>query len=243
MDRRGFVSLLAASGLTSLALGPSRVLAGACATPSFTAGYLGAEAARIRRGGALLVGLTQGFGGGDSNADPLSGAYTLEREGASIPLRSERTAPGLLRLVPTRFVPGTYTARGPAGTREVTLEDGIAPTLAPAVLEKVELVRSPGSSQPYFPATWGLVATLRAPLPVNVLGVLVALEAAGSPYRLFASATAGERSVRLYSSPGRCTRDVPDAAPPSATDIVRIAVLDARGVVSARSNHVTIREA
>lgn len=245
MHRRAFVSLLGSTGLASLAAGslPARVLAGACAGPSFSPGYLGGAEVPVKRGGAILVSLTMGFGGDGRSSDPLAGAYTLRSGSTSIPLHVERTAPGLLRLVPARFTAGQYTVQGPAGERAVTLVDAPAATVAPAFLERVSLVRSPGTQQPYSPATWSLRARLREGLPANVAGLLVALETPNAPYTLFAPwSAAGERDVPLYHSPGRCGADVPGVSPPSVGNVIRVTVIDAGGAVSVRSNHVEIRE-
>lgn len=244
MNRRSFVSLAALSGVTALGaplISPRRAQAGACMTPGFMPRYLSASGVTIGPGGGILLGL-EPSGGRDPSADPFAGAYTLTQGETALDLRHVNVAPGLVLLVPPRFVAGAYTVRGPAGELAVRVSDRATPPPSPCAVERIDVSRDPGSQEPYFPPTWGLMAHLRAPIASGIVGVLVAPEATPSPYMLFARAEAGSRSAQLYRSPGRCSPSVPNENPPSPGSVVRLALVSAAGTISVRSNHVSVRE-
>lgn len=244
MRRRAFFTLAAASGVSALAaplLRPRVAHAGACAPAAFAATYLTPAGITIGAGGAILLGVRMQFGGDGERTDPLrQGSYTLVRDEATLPLRAEHLAPGLTRLLPPRGASGPYVVRGPAGDLAVNVVASAARAPRACFLRGARVERFPGSSQPYSPETWGVTAELRDAIPRDVIGALVAPEASGAPYGLFTAATAGERSLALYHSPGRCAADVPGASPPGADQTIRLALVGANGAVSVRSNHVTI---
>lgn len=244
MNRRSFVSLAAVSGLCALAaplISARRAQAGACMTPGFVPRYLSASGVSIGPGGGVLLGLTPS-GGGDPSADPFAGAYTLVSGATIFALRRVNVAPGLVLLVPPRFVAGAYTVRGPAGELAVRLSEQVSALPAPCFVERVYVTRNPGSQEPYSPATWGITARLREGLPAGIIGVLVAPEVTPSPYGLFAVASVGAREVGLFNSPGRCQASIPEQNPPAPGTNVRLALVGSAGTISARSNHVAVRE-
>lgn len=231
------VGTMSAGALSALL--PASVSAGACATPGFGPVYRTPAGTTIGPGGAILLGVDMSFGGGV--AEPFGGAYTLTVGGTPMRLHAAPLAPGLVRLVPHRFVAGAGVVSGPAGELAVTVvETNVAPP-APCRLARVDMVRYPGSQEPYYPETWGLEARLRSALPASVVGVVVAPAAVGSAYGLFA-VRSGDALQRLYHSPGRCQAEVPESNPPPVGARIRLACVGTNGAVSARSNDVEIRE-
>jgi hypothetical protein len=221
------------------AFSPASARAGACAPPGFEPLYRTAAGATLGPGGAILLGAQLNFGGGME--DPFRGPYTLTVDGARVGLHAAPLAPGLVRLIPSRFVAGAGVVRGPAGELAVTLVEVAATPPAPCQVASVRVHRNEGSQQPYSPPTWGLEARLRRPLPADVVGVVVAPASAGSAYGLFA--VRGEGGVQsLYHSPGRCQIDMPGANPQAVGTRVRLACVGANGAVSVRSNDVAIRD-
>jgi len=221
------------------ALLPRSARAGACATPGFAPVYRTPAGTTIGPGGAIVLGLDMSFGGG--MAEPFGGQYTLTVAGTPMRLHAAPLAPGLVRLVPHRFVAGAGVVSGPAGELAVTVVDTAVPLPAPCRVTRVDMVRHAGSQQPYYPETWGLQARLRSALPASVVGVVVAPAAEGSAYGLFA-VRSGDALQPLYHSPGRCQADAPGVNPPPVGSRIRLACVGANGAVSARSNDVEIRE-
>ncbi|MCA9535525.1 MAG: hypothetical protein KC593_17650 [Myxococcales bacterium] len=241
MRRREFLSWsMVGAGAGALGLvTPGRVLAGACAPPSFAPVYRTPPGTSIGPGGAIVVGADLQFGGGE--ADPFADTYTLSVAGVRVRLRIERWAPGVLRLIPLSPVTGAGVVRGGAGELAVSLVSTPAVAPAPCHVTRARIQRYEGSSEPYSPPTWSLQAHLRAALPQSVLGVAVAPAAAGSAYGAF-EPRSGDRVQRLYQSPGRCQMDVPGANPPAPGQRIRVACLGVNGAVSVRSNDVEVRD-
>lgn len=231
------VGTLSAGALSTLL--PSAASAGACATAGFGPVYRTPAGTTIGPGGAILLGVDMSFGGGV--AEPFGGAYTLTVAGTPMRLHAAPLAPGLVRLVPHRFVAGAGVVSGPAGELAVTVVETPVALPAPCRVARTNVVHHPGSQQPYYPTTWGLEARLRTALPAGVVGVVVAPAAVGSAYGLFAVRSA-DALQPLYHSPGRCQADVPGANPPAAGSRIRLACVGANGAVSARSNDVEIRD-
>lgn len=231
------VGTVGASALSALL--PASASAGACAMPGFAPVYRTPAGTTIGPGGAIVLGLDMSFGGG--REEPFGGPYTLTVGGTPMRLHAAQLAPGLVRLVPHRFVAGAGVVSGPAGELAVTVVETTVAPPAPCRVARVDMIRYPGSQQPYYPETWGLQARLRATLPESVAGVVVAPAAAGSAYGLFAVRVADPLQP-LYHSPGRCQADAPGVNPPPVGSRIRLACVGVNGAVSARSNDVEIRE-
>ncbi|MCA9574963.1 MAG: hypothetical protein R3B40_19895 [Polyangiales bacterium] len=228
---------LGAAALSSLS--PRTARAGACAEPGFMPVYRTAAGARLGRTGAVLLGVDMSFGGG--TREPFAGRYSMTVDDAPVRVHASPLAPGLVRLIPNRFVAGAGVVTGPAGELRVTWVDAQEAAPAPCFVRSVEMYRNEGSQEPYSPPTWGLRATLRDPLPGSVVGVVVAPAASGSRYGLFAERS-GDRMQGLYHSPGRCQAELSDVNPPGTGSRVRLACVGQDGQVSVRSNDVAVRD-
>ncbi len=238
-----------------------RAEAGACARPNDPmVAVMPTVDDVIPRGEGFLVTLMPWSERSLGPAGEMTGAGTaamfevgahLEREGqTAIALHVVEIAPSVARLVPARTpAPGRWrvvSTRGAAAGVELTFgASSAAPLAAPPRLTSVTTVTvtndGPGSGGTYRSTTAEVGAAVGMPAWQGV--VVYQAASATSEWAVTARALHGTSTTQLlYADAGRCGFYVPGQSAPAGGALVRIALYDLFGRVSARSNQVRVGE-
>lgn len=218
----------------------------------------------IPRGEGFLVTLHPGPERSLGPASEMTGSGTasmfevgarLERDGQiAIPLRVVEIGPSVARFVPTRTpTPGRWrvvAARAPSsgGAPAVELTFGASPAAPLANAPRLSSVTTltttsdgPGGGGTYRHTTAELATAVGMPTWQGV--VVYQAASATSEWAVTARALNGTSTTQmLYADAGRCGFYVPGQSAPAAGSLVRVALYDLFGRVSARSNQVRVGE-
>ena len=235
-----------------------RAAAGACARPNEpTVGVVPAVSDVIPRGEGFLVTIVASSERSLGRAAEMRGSGTasmfdvgtrLERDGQSpIALRIVELGPGVARFEPARDpAAGRWRAVSREGSVELTFgSTPAAPIAAPPSLASAHTTtvtsQGPRGGGTYRSST----AELGAPVGLPEWQGIVVYQASSATTEapLAARALNGTSATQLlYADPGRCGFYAPGQSAPTAGSLVRVALYDLWGRMSARSNQVRVGE-